>query len=115
MLTDKQKLAINLLVYEGKLKKDVAAQVGVKPQAISDWFRTNVEFNSLYEETMRARIQEIASKANEVIYELMGSAKSETVRLNAAKEFVSRAGYDAPTKQEIKAEGIAIKIDYDKE
>lgn len=113
-LSDKQILAINLLVYEGKLKKDVAAQVGVRPGTISEWFLSE-EFQNKYDETMRARVKEIASKANEVIFELMGNAKSETVRLNAAKEFVSRAGYDAPTKQEIKAEGIAIKIDYDKE
>ena len=114
MLTDKQKLVINLLVYEAKMKKEAAAQVGVKPQTISEWFKDE-EFRSTYDESMRARITEIASKANEVIYELMGSAKSETVRLNAAKEFVSRAGYDAPVKQEIKAEGLAIKIEYDKE
>lgn len=113
-LTDKQILAVHLLVYEGKLKKDVASQVGVKPGTLSDWFLKE-DFKSYYDEIMRARIQEISAKANDVIFDLMLNAKSESVKLNSAKEFLSRAGYDAVNKQEIKAEGIAIKVEYDNE
>lgn len=113
MLSDKQKLALNLLVYKGKLKKDVAAQIGVIPGTISEWFR-NEEFLSEHDKMLRALHQEMAAKATERLAKLINDEQSSTA-LGAVKLSLSIAGYDAPVKQEIKAEGLAIKIEYDKE
>ena len=95
-------------------KQDVAKEVGVVPGTISEWFRRE-DFLREYEKVMRAHIQEMSARAVDRINQLI-YAESESVSLQAAKDIASRANYDAPAKQEIKAEGIAIKVDYnDKE
>jgi len=109
-LSDKQILGLNMLVYEAKLKKDVAAELNVTPGTISEWFH-NEEFRSEYEKLMRAKINSMAALALQRIGELMHS-DNDNVSLAAAKDIVSRGGFDAPTKQEIKVENIAVQIDY---
>jgi len=52
------------------------------------------------EKRIENRISETTTLALNVLDSLMRSAESENVRLNAARDILSRAGYDAVTKQE---------------
>jgi hypothetical protein len=52
------------------------------------------------EKRIQERVGETATLALNVLEELMRSAESENVRLNAARDILSRAGYDAIHRQE---------------
>lgn len=52
------------------------------------------------EKRIESRISETTTLALNVLDSLMRSAESENVRLNAARDILSRAGYDAVSKQE---------------
>jgi hypothetical protein len=52
------------------------------------------------EKRIRERVGETATLALTVLERLMRDADSENVRLNAARDILSRAGYDATHKQE---------------
>lgn len=109
-LTDKQVHALILMIYEGKLKREAAEAVGVVPETISNWFN-NVEFLKTFQE-MRAKLLEEASyKALQQVISLAESAESETVRLNASKDIMSRSGMDPVQKQEITQKNFTIDLD----
>lgn len=112
MLTDKQLTALNLLVYENKLKKDVAEIVGVGPGTISEWFLSE-EFRSEHQKLLQSKLNSIASRALEVMTELMNNAESENVRFSAAKDLMSRNGMDAVSKSEITQKTIVIGVEQD--
>lgn len=61
----------------------------------------------------RDRFKELARLGLETTLELMISAESETVRLNAAREFLSRAGYDAKTVVENTNKDIVVELKKD--
>lgn len=52
------------------------------------------------EKRIKERVGETATLALNVLEDLMRNADSENVRLNAARDILSRAGYDAITRQE---------------
>ena len=59
---------------------------------------------------MNEKFRRTAARASRVVEELMEGAKMEAVRLNAAKDVLSRGGYDATTKQDIKQD-TTITVD----
>lgn len=109
MLTDKQLKAIHLLVYEGKLKKDVAAEIEVIPETISNWFRSE-EFVAEHNKVRQNYLQEIASLALKKMISLALNAESESVQFSAAKDLMSRSGMDAIQKQEITQKTITVGV-----
>ena len=52
------------------------------------------------EKRIKEKVSETATLAVSVLESLMRTADSENVRLNAARDILSRAGYDAVAKQE---------------
>jgi len=52
------------------------------------------------ERRIKDRVSETATLALNVLEQLMQTADSENVRLNAARDILSRAGYDAVQRQE---------------
>ena len=52
------------------------------------------------EHRIQQRVGETSTMALNVLEELMRSAESENVRLNAARDILSRAGYDATQRSE---------------
>ena len=52
------------------------------------------------ERRIQQKVSETATLALSVLESLMRGAESENVKLNAARDILSRAGYDAVTKQE---------------
>jgi len=109
-LSDRQLLAINLLVYQGYKKIDVCRELNVVANTLQRW-AANEEFKAEYEKQLKHKIDSIAAEAVQRIYALMYSP-NHNVALNAAKDIASRAGLDAVVKQDIKLEGSLITIDY---
>lgn len=101
--------ALSLLVYENKLKKEVAEAVGVIPETISNWFRSE-EFVAEHDRMIRAVHKELAQKATERLAKLINDEQSSTA-LGAVKLTLSIAGYDAVQKQEITQKNIVINIE----
>lgn len=114
MLTDKQITVLNLLIYEGKLKKEAAEAVGVVPGTVSEWFKIP-EFMKTYEEMRNRLLQEASYRALQEMIRLSIGAQSESVRVAAAKDLMSRAGMDAITKQEITQKTIMVGLDDEEE
>ena len=108
MLTDKQLMALNLLVYEGKLKKEAAEAVGVTPGTISEWFRSE-EFLSQHEKMLRSIHKEMADKATKRLAQLIDDDQSSTA-LGAVKLTLSIAGYDPVAKTEIKSDNFTVEF-----
>jgi hypothetical protein len=52
------------------------------------------------EKRIEEKVSETATLALSVLEDLMRTAESENVKLNAARDILSRAGYDAVHKQE---------------
>ena len=109
MLTDKQIIVLNLLIYEGKLKREAAEAVGVIPETISNWFH-NEEFSKTFVEMRTKLLEEASYKALQVMINLASNADSQAVQLNAAKDLMSRAGMDATTKTEIKSDNFTVEF-----
>lgn len=99
MLSPEQDKAINLLVYTTFTKQQVANQVGVNPSTISRWF-SNTEFKMAYDAAMENSFKEMATEAKQTVYKIMTKGERESNRLAAAKDILSRSGYDATNKVE---------------
>lgn len=91
MLTPKQKRCIELMV-SGELKqKEIAAQIKVSEQTICTW-KKNTDFMAEYESLLRNKMRSLAATAFQTETKLL-KARSEMVRLMAAKDILDRAGF----------------------
>lgn len=109
-LSDRQMIAITMLVYQGCKKIDVCRELNLTPMTLQRWTALP-EFQAEYDKQLKHKISSIAGEAMQRIYNLM-SSPNHSVALNAAKDIVSRAGFDAVVKQDIQFEGKVITIDY---
>ena len=101
-LTAKQELAIYYLVYEHMGKGKIAELLHFDPKNFPRWFRDPV-FVKAHEEAVHARFAELAGQAMATVEASMNDvATPAAVRLNAAKDILSRAGYDAASRSEVK-------------
>lgn len=98
-MTAKQYQAIKLLL-EGKNQQQVAEEVGVNRNTIGNWLR-NDEFRDEYNKQLLDLMNTLAGEALAHIASLMRNASSESVRLNASKDILSRAGFDATAKSKV--------------
>ena len=108
-LTDKQLVAIQALVYEGKNKGQAAAVAGVAPDTVSNWFQSDLFLNALNAEIRRS-FQDAAIEAKRVQMELLNNAESENVKAIMVKDILSRAGFDATTKTENTNTDIIVSL-----
>jgi transposase len=109
VLNDKQLKAIQLLVYTNMKQKEVAAEINVSEDTITRW-KKDEEFRREYDNEFRESFKDLATEAKGTVATLMRNAESETVRLNASKDILSRSGYDASQKVEQVSE-TTIKVD----
>ena len=93
MLNSKQRKCIELLLEDTKTHKEIAEIIGVSAQTISNW-KKNEEFNAEYAFSLKRSMNYIAPKAFKTEVALL-SARSEMVRLMAAKDLLDRAGFVA--------------------
>lgn len=98
-MTAKQYQAIKLLL-EGKSQQQTADEIGVNRNTIGNWLR-NDEFRDEYNKQLLDLMNTLAGEALAHIASLMRNASSESVRLNASKDILSRAGFDATSKSKV--------------
>ena len=111
-LTDKQRQMVDAIVLHGRSKTDAIAEAGyenssggykaLRSPAVQEYMRKLVTDNFLLTAIDAARVQ----------HELIQSAKSEYVRLEAAKDLLDRAGFK-PVERHAHLHGgeVSIKID----
>lgn len=109
-LNEKQLKAIFLLAHTTKKKVEVAREIGVDDSTISRWFRDQ-DFIREYDLEMRSAFKEYAGEAQKELLSLLYSAQSESVKLGAIKELLSKAGYDAVIKTENTNREIIISLE----
>lgn len=109
-LSSKQKKAIEMLVYEGKKKNEIAEEPKITPQTFSNWLNKNKNpgFVEAYENELenasieRQRLYKTA--AQQAIQKLIAltGCKDKRVALNAVTEILDRAGDKATTSISVK-------------
>ncbi len=99
-LNGKQEQAI-ILLAQGNLSKEVAKEVDVAPQTISEWkkipeFMAELnDFRYQMLESSRSQLQYITSKAVDTLVDLMDNASSDEVRRKSALDILRMAGFEA--------------------
>lgn len=93
-----------------KTFQDISIEMGFAKSYIHTLRGRYPQLVEMTDELTRDRFKELARLGLETTMELMVSAESESVRLNAAKEFMSRAGYDAVQKVENTNKEITIEL-----
>ena len=96
MLKAKQKKCIELLIDSKMTQIEIAEQLQISDQTISNW-KKNEEFIDEYEKANRDAIKYLTAKARQKINDLL-NANNEQVQLAAAKDILDRAGYKAESK-----------------
>lgn len=98
-----------------KTFQDISIELGYKKSYIRDLRYKYPQLVEMTDQLTRDRFKELARVGLEATMELMVGAESETVRLNAAKEFMSRAGYDAKQVIEQTNKDITVELVNDDE
>lgn len=92
MLKGKQKKCLELMLTGDYTQKEIAKEIGVTEQTIVNW-KKNDEFAEEYNSALKKRINLHAAAAFKTETELLKNADSDSVRLNAAKDILDRAGF----------------------
>lgn len=101
-LKPKQIQAASLLA-QGWLCKDVAEELEITPQTISEWRRSatfEAHLNELKMESLKSGIthlQSLVVTAAETIGELMKSGETDSIRLKAAETVLAHTGISDPS------------------
>ncbi len=94
----------------GNLKqKEIAAQIKVSEQTICTW-KKNDDFMAEYESMLKSRMKSMAAAAFQTETNLL-KAKSEMVRLMAAKDILDRAGFKPDDNLNVNNFGKVVIID----
>lgn len=104
-----QETAIMMLIYENKTQKQVAHELGLSTNTVSLWNKNELYTKTLEEEVKR-KFKRASTDAQNTLIGLLDSS-NEFVKLNACKDILSRSGYDATIKQEIKETIIEVDIE----
>jgi Bacterial regulatory proteins, luxR family. len=99
MLTNKQKKCLEIMVLGAFTQKEISEQIDVAARTISVW-KKNPEFVAELDRLIKLNIQSFAPKAFKKMTELMDS-ESPSVRYQATKDVLDRAGYKATDKVEL--------------
>ena len=117
-LSKKQRLAIEMLIYQGMKKKDVAKELEVRPETISAWlnigktphFVEAYEKELEYADNLRKRnYRSAAQKAQERLVELAES-RDEDVALKAVKDILDRAGDKPQDNVKVEVPNVSGKL-----
>ena len=91
MLSKNQIKCLELMVLGTYTQREISKEIKVSEQTICSW-KKNDEFMEEYNRLVRGCIQSLASRALRTMIELL-DATSESVRYNAAKDILDRAGF----------------------
>lgn len=92
MLKGKQKECLALMLTGEMTQKDIAKKLGVTEQTITNW-KKKKEFEEEFNTALYKKINLTAAKAFKTEVALLDMADSDSVRLNAAKDILDRAGF----------------------
>ena len=109
MLNPKQKKCIELMVLGDRTQKQIAELINVSENTITNWKKDN-EFCAEYTDSLKSSMKDVAAKAFQTEVKLL-SARSEMVRLMAAKDILDRAGFKADERIELAVEPVVIMND----
>ena len=91
MLNSKQKKCIEMMSLGDRTQKEIAVRLKVTVATICNW-KKNEDFQTEYIEFMRQNLKGAVAKAFNTELQLL-NARSEMVRLLAAKDVLDRAGF----------------------
>ena len=109
VLNPKQKKCIELMVEGEKTQKQIAEQLDVSENTISNW-KKNDEFMGEYNTALKSNINAVAAKAFKTQLSLL-NARSEMVRYMVSKDILDRAGFKASEKIDLSLEPVVIVND----
>lgn len=109
MLNSKQKKCIELLVSGNKTQKEISEILNVTEATICNW-KKNDDFISEYTSSLKNSMKDVAAKAFNTEIKLL-SARSEMVRLMAAKDILDRAGFKADEKLTLESTAKVTIVD----
>ncbi len=109
-LNERHKMAITYML-EGKTNIEIAKLLSVDSETISRWKKSE-EFQAELARQQQKKFNSMATQAILQLEKLLTSAESETVKLNAIKDVLDRAGFKPTEKSEVDVNNIDIKIDY---
>lgn len=106
MLNSKQKKCIELMVEGNKTQKEISEILHVSEATICNW-KKNDEFKSDYTSSLKNSMKDVAAKAFRTEVSLL-KARSETVRLMAAKDILDRAGFKPDENINLSGESVVL-------
>lgn len=109
MLNPKQKKCIEMMISGNKTQKQIADELNVTENTICNW-KKNEDFVSEYTSSLKSSMKDVAAKAFNTELSLL-KARSETVRLMAAKDILDRAGFKADDNLNVNGIGKVVIID----
>lgn len=108
-LNNKMLRAIEIMVTDPtRSKGDIAKEVNIRPETISQWMKREDFQQALKEENQRC-FQGMAAKAVKKLNQLLDS-KNEGIALAASREVLNKAGYLETQKVEQTIHNIEIEI-----
>ena len=109
MLNEKQQKCIILMVTSGKTQKQIAKEIQISENTISEWKR-NKEFKEEIQKQMKENFGSLAIEAQQKLKKLLNS-KNENIQIQAIKDVLDRAGFKPVEKAEITAESKVELVD----
>lgn len=109
MKNAKQNKCIELMVEGRMTQKQIAEQLDVTENTISNW-KKNDEFMSEYREALKSSIDSVAAEAFETQRKLLKS-RSDMVRYMTSKDILDRAGFKPSEKIDLSVEPVTIVND----
>ena len=114
MLNPRQRKCVELLASGEHTQREIAKQLHVSENTVCNW-KKNEEFKAEYESTLRRNMRDAAAKAFQTVTNLL-KARSEMVRLLAAKDILDRARFKPEDNGSIASPNadteLVIKFDY---
>ena len=99
MLSESQIKCINLMVVENKTQKQIAKEINITEKTICEW-KKDEEFKNEISKQMKENFGSLAIEAQQELKKLLKS-KNESVKMQAIKDVLDRAGYKPVEKTEI--------------
>ena len=109
MLNSKQKKCIEMLVFGNQTQRQIASSLHVTEATICNR-KKNDEFMAEYTLALKNSMKEVAAKAFHTEMALL-KARSESVRLMAAKDILDRAGFKPDDNINLNGEAVVLVDD----
>lgn len=109
MLNSKQRKCIEYMVQGERTQKEIAEILHVTEATICNW-KKNDEFMTEYTASLKGSMKNVAAKAFQTEIALL-RARSEMVRLMAAKDILDRAGFKPDDNVNLNGTGTVVIVD----